>query len=536
MKTQQTFKQIYNALKNEKSFYLAVLVYSIFISLISVAIPISVQSLVNTVTFGVVIQPIVVVTLLLLTLLLVSTFLNTFMIKVIENFNYHFFARSVERITKALLGSSTLKLVKMNHVSFANRYFDIMTVQKSMATILSEGIYIVLQIFIGMLLISLYHPYFLIFDLILITCLFLIWKIFGESALKTAILESKQKYAVASWLNELSRLNILFKRHSDFAFNKSETLVKNYINTRKTHFRFLLAQIIGLLLLYALLSAFVLGVGGFLVIKGELSIGQLVAAELIVTLILTSLSKSGKLLEKLYDLTGAIDKLEQFNDIKGKEVQVLSGNKDKIEVHLPIFDKFISASKFRLELNCHKNYKISSLSLNLKNWFLGTLIGRQELDGGQIILPYKMNNSISRQESFYRTFYVLSYPEIFHGSFAENLLMETKSSDHSEILNILNLVGLKDKILNMDAGLETQLYPCGYPLVNGDLILLDLARSILVAPLFIVITDIFKTLPKLLQDEYLDYIKNETNIKIIFLNESYGSFEYENISLEECCQ
>ena len=534
MKTSQTFRQIYSALKNEKPFYFAVIVYSIFISIISVAIPISVQSLVNTVTFGVVIQPIVVITLILLTLLVISTFLNTFMTKVIENFNYHFFARSVERITNSLLGSSTLKLVKQNHISFSNRYFDIMTVQKSMSTILSEGTYIVLQIFIGMLLISLYHPYFLLFDIILIASLYLIWIFFGKSAIQTAAIESKQKYAVASWLNELTRLNILFKRNSHFAINKSEVLVQNYIDARKSHFRFLLAQIIGLLLLYAILSAFVLGVGGFLVIKGELSIGQLVAAELIVTLVLTSLSKSGKLLEKFYDLSAAIDKLEQFNDLKGKEVQVISG--DKVEMHLPIKDKAINASNFKFKIINDQNYKVSSLSPAIKNWFLGTLIGRQELDGGQVVLPFKMDDSISKQESFYQTFYVLSYPEIFHGSFSENLLLDSKDVDNAQVLKVLEIVGLKDKVLNLQMGLEEQLYPCGHPLVNGDLILLDLARSILVSPLFIVITDIFKTVPKTLQERYLKFIQEETNIKIIFMNETYGNLQFENISLEDCCQ
>jgi putative ABC transport system ATP-binding protein len=534
MKLSDIFKMMLNTLKGEKQFYVAVAVYSIFISLISVAIPISVQSLVNTVTFGIMVQPIIIITLLLLGMLTFSTVLNTLMTKVIENFNYHFFARTTGKITENLLGSSTIKLVKKNHVSFTHRYFDIMTIQKSMSAVLSEGVYIVLQILFGMLLISLYHPYFLIFDLILLISLYLIWKVFAQNAMNTAVLESKKKYAMASWLSELSRLNILFKRNTKYAIDKSELLTKDYIKTRKHHFRFLLAQIVGLLLLYTILSAFVLGVGGYLVIIGELSLGQLVAAELVVTLILTSLSKSGKLLEKFYDLGAAVDKLNNFNDIKGKEIQVLSG--DKVELHLPIQLKSRSESTFSVCFN-NENYNLKIENHELKNWFLGTLIGRQELSGGQIILPFKMDNSLSRQESFYRTFYVLSYPEIFHGTILENLKLASNSVDTEEVLVVLENIKLKNKIFNFDDGLDTELYPCGYPLINGDIMLLELARSILLKPKFIVITDIFKILPDDVQQNYINYITQHTDIKLIFLTKwECSKLNIKDLSLEECCK
>lgn len=532
IQTSKILKQTYHAVKAEKPFYYAVIVYSIFISLISIAIPISVQSLVNKVTFGVMIQPIIVITGILFVLLIFSTVLNTLMTKVIEQFNYHFFARSVENITLSLVGSSPLQLITRNQISFANRYFDIMTVQKSISAILSEGVYIVLQVLIGLLLISLYHPYFIVFDFLLFGSLFLIWKLFSQGAINTAIWESKEKYALASWLNELSRLNILFKRNANFAVKKSESLTSNYIIARKAHFRFLLAQILGLLIIYAFLSAFVIGVGGVLVIKGELSIGQLVAAELIVTLILTSLSKSGKLLEKIYDLSAAVDKLKQFDDLKGKETQIIPG--DKLELHLPINQTEIPYSNLSLKLS-DTNYNIHFKSNALKKWFVGVFTGHQDLSTGKILLPNSNQEVLTSTETFYKTFYTLSFQNIFQGSIKENIAFDSDKKNDGEIIQILNALEIKDRILSLENGLYTQLHPSGHPLSSEEVLLVEIVRSILLRPQFIIVTDIFKILPNSIKHNFVNFIRNKTDIKLIFIGDVFEGDVDQEFSIEEFC-
>ena len=58
-----------------------------------------------------------------------------------------------------------------------------------------------------------------------------------------------------------------------------------------------------------------LGLGGWLVIQGQLTLGQLVAAELIVMLIVGSFAKLGKHMESFYDLLTSVDKLGHLFDL-----------------------------------------------------------------------------------------------------------------------------------------------------------------------------------------------------------------------------
>jgi putative ABC transport system ATP-binding protein len=305
-------------LNPEYPFYISSIIYGIGVSVLTLAIPISVQSLVNTVAFGVLTQPLVVLSIVLLLLLLFSGVLNALQVYVIELFQRRFFARTTLEVTQKLLKSSHEFVYQQNAVEFTNRFFDVMTVQKSFTTLITGGVAVILQTLVGLILLAFYHPYFLVFDILLIISLYYIWALFWRDALGTAVVESKAKYKVASWLEEVARENLFFKSNSrmEYALKVSDKNVIHYLDSRSKHFKTVFYQTILLLGTYALMSSLILGLGGYLVIEGQLTLGQLVAAELVVTVILASFSKAGKFLESFYDLFAAIDKLSQFYDLK----------------------------------------------------------------------------------------------------------------------------------------------------------------------------------------------------------------------------
>ena len=120
-----------------------------------------------------------------------------------------------------------------------------------------------------------------------------------------------------AWLEEIARHQIAFKTScgSALALSRTNHYVVDYLTHRGRHFRILMRQIVGSYVLQALASAVLLGVGGWLVISRQLTLGQLVAAELVVALVVSGFTKFGKHLETYYDLMAAMDKLGYLTDL-----------------------------------------------------------------------------------------------------------------------------------------------------------------------------------------------------------------------------
>ena len=523
------FEIVWNLLKKERAYYSSVVILSIFLSLISLAIPVSVQSLVNTVTFGVLLQPIIVLSFLLLFILGINVFLNALLLKTLEFFQQHFFAKMSLSVVEKILGSNIKKLNQINQNNLSHRYYDIMTVQKSMTTILSDGVFITLQLFVGMILISLYHPYFLIFDLILIVSLVLIWKLLGKAAIKTAISESYAKYDMGNWINEISRIHTLFRRHSKLALSKAESLTFKYLKARNNHFRYLFAQVMGLFILYAFLSAFVLGVGGYLVVIGQLSMGQLVAAEIIVTLILTSLTKFGKILEKLYDLTAALDKLNIFNELDEYEKSIIISN--RIEMNeLQVQNSSGEIYTFNVKLEPHHRYLLKSEDQSKLNTLIGLLKGYRQIVKGHFHIKCVADTDHT-DYLMIRNFFLLERPEIIRGTIEENLILQ-EDVDIQFMNDLLEKIELEQSITLLDNGLQTVLSSDGSPLSYKSILKLEIIRAILFRPLFIVLTPTFKVFSRRERDMIVDLLKTN-NIGIISICPVSACETFEVISLDD---
>jgi putative ABC transport system ATP-binding protein len=504
---------IKNLLKAEKNYYSTVIILSIFLSLISLAIPISVQSLVNTVVFGVLLQPIVVLSLLLLFVLSINVLLNGLLFRTLEFFQQHFFAKMSLEIVSKILNASTKKLKEnSNNYILSHRYFDIMIVQKSMTTILSDGTFILLQLFVGMILISLYHPYFLIFDIILIVSLIFLWRLFGTPAINTAIKESSSKYEMGRWVSQVTEQSSLFCRHPELAFSSAEKYATKYIQARNNHFKNLFSQIIGLFVLYAILSAFVLGVGGFLVIKGELSMGQLIAAEIIVTIILTSLTKLGKILEKTYDLIAALSKLDIFNNLYEEKSSILYS--DRVELkNIYVQDNSNDQHIFNFKLSPKKTYLLKSNNITKMNAFLKLLSSEYDIKRGQFHIQCKDCEDELPKELLLKNFYILEKPEIISESILNNILL-SKNFAQSDLTKLIHEISLEDSISNLPRGLETKLSNDGSPLSFKDLLRIELLRAIINKPLFVVLTHVFRVFSIKEQKEIFNLLRNN-NIGVL---------------------
>ncbi len=304
-------------LEMERSELWTVFVYAGAIGLTTLATPIAVQTMFDIVAFGTLLQPLIVVAMILLAVLAFSGVLRVMEAIAVELIARRIFVRAATDFTHRI------PLVDRNRMSAkelrekVTRFFDSAIAEKSAATVLLDGVTAVLQISVGLLLLAFYHPFLLAFDLALIVGIVLVVFPLGRHAVATAVLESKNKYKVAAWLQELASAPHAFGsatglRHAEA---RADDLLANWLESRKDHFRIQLRQFGGMLALQIGASVGLLALGGALVIGGQLSLGQLVAAEVVMSVTVGSLAKIGKLFGKVYDLVAAVGKLGDVVDL-----------------------------------------------------------------------------------------------------------------------------------------------------------------------------------------------------------------------------
>lgn len=519
----ELFEKMVHILSPERSFYITSIVYGLGVSILTLAIPISVQALVNTVTFGVLLQPLLVLSILLLALLVFSGTLQAIQTFVIEKFQMHFYGRITSVMSRRLIMADGQSLDKKNGQELANKYFDVMTVQKTFTTLLTDGLAIVLQLFVGMILLAFYHPYFIIFDLLLIALLFFTWKLYGQSAIQSAIYESKAKYKVANWLEEIARVNNVFKNKKvlDDGLKKSDEVITYYLDKRFKHFKYLFKQTIILLGTYALMSSLILGLGGFLVIKQQLSLGQLVAAELIVTVIMANFLKISKYLESFYDLIAASDKLYEFYDLK--QINAEKSNcqfKNRKDVELKNVEVVTASGKqfhFNYNFKAGNKYFINASTHSVRSIFTDIISKQLEIDKGEVWIggnPIGKYNVIDIRSNLQ----IVNRGFIINGTIEDNLKVYNHECDRSainEVLTAVDLISLHDQF---DEGLETELKINGAPLYTSQLIRLDLARSILANPDILIITETIDQIDIVRKKKVFELLKKLDMTIIVFSN------------------
>jgi len=305
----------------ERRDLVVVAVYAVVIGLLTLATPVAVQAVVNTVAFGSTLQPLVVLVILLFGGLAFSATLRVLEAYVVEVLQRRYFVRVADDFGRRLASVPATAHDKRFGPELVNRFFDIITVQKSLSTLLLDGLSLVLQTGVGMVLLGFYHPLLLAFDVVLVTVLLIVLAL-GRGALPTALDESEAKYRVAAWLEDVARVPRLFVGASarEHAWTRADILARDYIAARKSHFRVLLRQLTGGVFLQVMAVVALLGVGGYLVLTRQLTLGQLVAAELIVTAMGAGFSKVGKNLEKLYDLGVGVLKISAVLDQPSERV------------------------------------------------------------------------------------------------------------------------------------------------------------------------------------------------------------------------
>jgi putative ABC transport system ATP-binding protein len=476
-----------------------VLAYAVGIGLLSLATPLTAMALVNAVALTTLQQPLIVLCLILLVSLALAAFLRVLQAIVVEYMQRRIFVRVVADLAYRLPRVRRDAFDRQHGPELVNRFFDVLTVQKASATLLLDGVAVALQTLIGLLLLAAYHHILLGFDLLLIMSLAFIVLGLGRGAVDSAIRESRAKYAVAGWIEEMARHPVAFKLNTGprFALERADVLARDYLLARERHFAIVLRQWGFALALQAIASTALLGLGGYLVINGQLSLGQLVAAEIIVTLVVASFTKFGKHLESYYDLLAAVDKLGHLVDLPlERDGGVAHRCRDK-GAAVGLDDVSFSYEPGRpavledFNLRVAPGERVALLGPNGagKSTLVDLLFGLRWPTSGRIEIDGADLRDL-RLESLREHIAVVKGIEVFEGSVFDNVRMGRDELSLADVQAALRAVGLLDDVLALPEGLGTQLWTGGAPLSLGQAERLMLARAIAGQPRLLVLDEV----------------------------------------------
>ena len=317
-------------------------IFSAITGLLYLALPLAVNAFISNLSFGTqsgpFLQGLIAIASVLFVCLVIAGALRALQHVVAEVVQRRIFVRLGTDVAYRLPNVDLEAIDGVHAPELVNRFLDVITVQKSASMLLLTGINLLLSAVIGLTVLAFYHPFLLAFSLVLVLALGGVVFVGGRHAVATSVRESRRKYEVVDWLEELARHPRVFKGAggTELARSRADDLVRGYLDARRDHFRILLGQISSLLALEVIAATALLAVGGWLVLNQQLTLGQLVASEIIVSAIVASISKLGKQFEAWYDAVAAMDKLGHLVDLRlersGGEVAEAREGGTRVEV------------------------------------------------------------------------------------------------------------------------------------------------------------------------------------------------------------
>lgn len=468
--TVHPFKRFLDLLKPDKKLVFTIYIYAIFAGLISLTLPLGIQAIINLIMGGQTSTSWILLVILVIIGVIIVGFLQVRQLSINEILQQKIFSRASFEFAYRIPRFKLNQIKTVYLPELINRFFDTVSVQKGLSKILIDFSTAFFQIVFGLILISFYHPFFILFSLLLVVLIFLIARFTFPKGLKTSINESHHKYATAHWLEELARSVETFKMATDskLPLKKNDENTEAYIKARRSHFNVLENQYTLLIIFKALVTAGLLLIGGFLVFQQQMNIGQFVAAEIIIILIISSVEKMIFTLESIYDILTAVDKLAVVTDLPLEEF--LSGSRDlgngqglKVKINkLSLTDEH-SNHKFlnnlNLEIEPGEKICITGKSNAGKTIVLQLLSGWFDFYSGNILfndVPLRELNLTHLRKQIGDC---MSTEGIFQGTIGENIGLGLESATYDRLQEASDIVGLGEYLESLPSGFQTMLYP-----------------------------------------------------------------------------
>jgi ABC-type bacteriocin/lantibiotic exporter with double-glycine peptidase domain len=514
------FKRFSRLLQLDKRDVYQIIFYAAFAGLVNLSLPLGIQAIINFIQSGQLSVSWIVLVLLVTVGVGFGGVLTIMQFRIVENLQQRIFVRSSFEFAYRMPLIKFKEMYSEYAPEKANRFFDTLMVQKGTAKLLLDFCAAFLQVGFGIILLSLYHSFFMVVGLLFIAILYIIFKYSYKDGLETSLNESKFKFKVAAWLQEIARNRESFRKSKSFeyALERNDAYVAEYVNFRESHFQVMKKQYIQLTVFKVIVTAALLSIGGFLVIHHQMNIGQFVAAEIVIVLLINSVEKIIFGLESFYDVLTSVEKIGQVTDMEisgmpksaAISVEGVTVETENVGYHYPGYSKQ-SLKNISLKISQGEKILVTGANGAGKSTLLRLLSGMLEPENGAM---YVTDNYMNRlDEDDYRavsgTF--LQGDTLFAGTIRENILFGNDTLDSEDLKWALDNVCLTPFIKTFPNGLENQIHPGGNELSASDIQKILLARSIVNKPKILFLEDPVDKMDPLTSEKIVDFLLSEGN-------------------------
>lgn len=519
-------QRVVRLLRSEKKEIGYLYFYAILTGLVNLALPLGLQAIIGLISGGVVLNSMYVLVSLIIVATFVVGWLQVIQLETVEILQQRVFTKAAYEFSFRIPRLKLESLGKQYTPELINRFFDILTIQKSLPKILIDLISAGLQIAFGLILLAFYHSFFIFFGLVLVLLLAFVFRLTWSRGLQTSITESTYKYKVVYWLEEIARNLVTFKLagHTNISVEKMDNYVYRYLNARQEHFKILKRQFSAIIVFKTLITAGLLILGGFLVVDRQINLGQFIAAEIIIVLVISSVEKLISSLDTLYDLLTGTEKVGHVTDIplerstglqlsEVEEKNNPQGNGLIIRAQNLSYgykgNKKPALKDINLEINAGDRLGIAGFGGCGKTTLLKILTGLLHHYEGLLTV-----NGVSLREinlNDYRGVIGenLSDSHVFEGTIEENITVGRFDLPASDVLMAIEKAGLQDFINEQPQGMKTRLSASRGDYPESVVRKIVLARSIVEKPKLLVFDDTFYNTERAEKRSMLEFLMDK---------------------------
>jgi ABC-type bacteriocin/lantibiotic exporter with double-glycine peptidase domain len=490
------FGKLNYLLKLERKEISAIYFYAVLSGLIQLSLPLGIQTIIGFVMGATMVASVYVLIFLILIGVLLVGLLQINQMKIIEKIQQKIFVRFAIEFAEKIPNIDIKEIDGYHLPEQINRFFDTLNIQKGFSKMLLDIPIASIQILFGLILLSLYHPLFIVFSIILVAVLLLIFRITSVKGLETSILESEYKYNIVAWFEEMGRVIKSFKYTQGTNLNLiiADEKINNYVQARTAHFNVLLIQFKSLVFFKVSITALMLILGTYLLFEQKINIGQFVASEIVILAIINSLEKLIVSLENVYDVITGLKKVNSIIEIPNEKEGTFLFESDELEIKIENLTFGYEQHKL---VFTNLNYSIPSKAITCvsgvensgKSTFLKLLTGNYRNFEGSIIFNNLSIQNYTLQSLRSKTGIILSDLDIFNGTLYENITMGRSNIPIESIIKLAKKIRIENFISNFSNSFESILDPLGEKLPTSIIKKILLLRALVHDPILLILEE-----------------------------------------------
>lgn len=520
----KSISKLYSVLRMDRVDIGAVYVFAVLAGLVQLSLPLGIQSIISFVMAGSISTSIVVLIIMVVFGVFINGLMQVRQLELIEKIKQKIYVRYSLEFSDRIPRLNIEKLDNEYLPAVINRYFDSISLQKGTDKILVDLPAAVIQVLLGLILLSFYHPVFIAFGTVLIIIVVSIIRFTSQQGLSTALTASTYKYNIAAWLQEIARTIKTFKytKGTSLHMNKTDVLLGGYLQSRTAHFRILMKQYWSLISFKVIIIAAMLILGSYLLVNQQINVGQFIAADIVIIAIIGSIEKLITNIDSVYDALVSVEKLGSVTEaeiektgtfelmrknegvtIEFKNVQFAYYNNTPVLQHITFA---VPAG----EMVC-----LQGPSGAGKSTVLRLLTGAFVNYEGQVLIDNLPVTNYNIQSLRSQTGILLGSQDIFQGTLWENLTLGNNAASLDEINHLVNITGLKPFVESLKSGFDTLMQPVGNKLSNAIRKNILLIRALLGNYRLLLLEEPFDHLEQPHKEWVIAYIKTNKKATIL---------------------